>query len=512
MKHIISKGLALLSFLIVGIIVMSCSSSSDNDEVGTTTTPKPTTSTKITPDAGNDLYGTLTDDSGKPVEGVTVSDGFSCVQTDSRGFYQMKRNSAATYVFYSTPADCKAKPLQFYQKLTSAQEYNFEVSRLNEIENHFMLIVLADPQVTNNTQLARLKDETMADLSETEKSTSLSTCGIVVGDLVNDKPDMMSSMRAVLSSAKTPFFTATGNHDKVPQTDTSLPRTTDNYERNFGPLYYSFNRGQVHFICLDNVVFSNADDYTAGLDDRQIAWMKADLASVPKSKMVIVYYHIPMRDSNTPGREAMLTLLKDYSNVTLMCGHTHYQQNYQVQSPIQVEERIHGTACGAWWHSVICTDGTPNGYGVYEIQGNHFVNQYYKSTRFDKSFQIRLFRGDAKFGGSYGMYNYGMTSDYVVANVFNYNPLWHVSVYEDGVYSGDMQLSQSFFKMDAWAVGLHLGVQNRSSTYAVNTSHDLIYKLKNPSAKVKVEAVDQFGNTYTQDQFTTDLNQAENYE
>jgi calcineurin-like phosphoesterase family protein len=101
------------------------------------------------------------------------------------------------------------------------------------------------------------------------------------------------------------------------------------------------------------VVFSNADDYAAGLDDRQIAWMKADLASVPKSKMVIVYYHIPMRDSNTPGREAMLTLLKDYSNVTLMCGHTHYQQNYQVQSPIQVEERIHGTACGAWWHSVI---------------------------------------------------------------------------------------------------------------------------------------------------------------
>ncbi len=496
----------------IGIFfICSCSSSSESgggDNGGKTTS----TPAVPQPDAGNDLYGLLLDDSGKPCTGVTVSDGYSCVQTDSRGFYQMKRHEGARYVFYATPSDCKARPTQFFQKLNTAKEYDFTLTRQTSSESHFALIAMGDPQVTNNSQLARFKDETLTDLQQTVASLNLPTCGIALGDIVNDKPDMMGSMRSVLSSTDTPFFSTIGNHDKVRQTDVTTPRTTDNYERAFGPLNYSFNRGQVHFICLDDVVFSNSEDYATGISDDQIAWMKADLQSVPKDRLVIVYYHIPLRDSNAPGRAAMLSLLKDYPNVKLMCGHTHYLQNYQVKEPIQTEERIHGTACGAWWHSVICTDGTPNGYAVYEIQGNKIINQYYKPTRYDKSFQIRLFHGNAFFGGQYGTYSYGLPSDYVVANVFNYDPQWHVSVYENGKYSGEMTSALSYFKQDAWAVGLHLGVLNRDEkNYGVTCYHDFVYKLKNPKAKVKVEAVDEYGNTYTQEAFTTSLAEAESY-
>lgn len=508
----LSWGRMTLVFMVMLLSLAACSSSSDHDDGGDSTVSK---STNPTPDAGNDLYGLLTTDAGQAVEGVTVSDGYSCVQTDSRGFYQMKRNSKAKFVFYSTPSGYKARPAQFYQKLSATtKEYDFTLTKEADEGNHFMLIAMADPQVTNNTQLARLKDETMADLKETEASTTLPTCGIALGDIVNDKPDMIGSMKSVLSSTNTPFFVTIGNHDKVRQSDTSLPRTTDNFEKTFGPLYYSFNRGQVHFICLDDVVFTNSEDYSAGISDDEIAWMKADLKNVPKSRLVIVYYHIPLRDSNAPGRTEMLSLLKDYANVRLMCGHTHYNQNYEVQSPINVEERIHGTACGAWWHSVICVDGTPNGYGVYEIQGNQIINAYYKPTRFDKGFQLRLFRGDAQFGGDYGTYPYGLSSDYIIANVFNYDALWRVSVYEDGVYSGEMTSAQLYNKLDAWAVGLHCGVLNRTTdVYYPKSHHDFIYKLKNPKAKViKVEAVDEYGNTYTQDQFTTDLKEAQSYE
>lgn len=513
MRKTLLDFLHVLIAVLVGVfLTCSCSSSSDNggENSGGKTDSTPTETPK--PTDGNDLYGLLTDNDGKPVKGVTVSDGYSCVQTDSRGFYQMKRNANAHFVFYSTPSDCKARPTQFYQRLTATtKQYDFKLTK--EIaSDHFVLIAMGDPQVTNNTQLARFKDETMADLKQTLDGLSLPACGIALGDIVNDKPDMMATMRTMLSSTGMPFFSTIGNHDKVKQTDTTKPRTTDNYERSFGPLNYSFNRGQVHFICLDNVVFSNADEYAAGISDEQIAWMKADLQYVPTSKMVVVYYHIPMRDSNVPGREAALALLKDYPNVKLMCGHTHYLQNYQVKTPIQTEERIHGTACGAWWHSVICTDGTPNGYAVYEIQGNKIVNQYYKPTHYDKSFQMRLFHGNASFGGQYGTYSYGLSSDYIVANVFNYDPQWHVSIYEDGKYSGEMTSALSYFKQDAWAVGLHLGVFNRDEkNYGVTCYHDFVYKLKNPKAKVKVEAVDEYGNTYTQETFTTSLAEAESY-
>lgn len=142
----------------------------------------------------------------------------------------------------------------------------------------------------------------------------------------------------------------------------------------------------------------------------------------------------------------------------------------------------------------------------------YFINQYYKPTRYDKSFQIRLFRGNASFGGQYGTYSYGLSSDYIVANVFNYDPQWHVSVYENGKYGGEMTSAQSYFKQDAWAVGLHLGVFNRDEkNYGVTCYHDFVYKLKDPKAKVRVEAVDEYGNTYTQETFTTSLDEAERY-
>ena len=512
MRRQVFKILNIVAAMTIGVfLAYSCSSSSDNGggDNGGKTTPSPVIPQ---PDAGNDLYGLLLDESGKPCTGVTVSDGYSCVQSDSRGFYQMRRNKDAHYVFYSTPSDCKVRPTQFFQKLTFAKEYDFILTRQPSSESHFALIVMGDPQVTNNAQLTRFKDETMTDLQKTVAGLNLPTCGIALGDIVNDKPDMMGSMRAVLSSTDTPFFSTIGNHDKVRLDDTAQPRSSENYERSFGPLNYSFNRGQVHFICLDDVMFSISEDYAAGISDEQIAWMKSDLQSVPKDRLVIVYYHIPLRNSNAPGRTAMLSLLKDYTNVKLMCGHTHYLQNYQVKTPFQIEERIHGTACGAWWYSAICTDGTPNGYAVYEIQGNKIINQYYKPTHYDKSFQIRLFHGNASFGGQYGSYSYGLSSDYIVANVFNYDSQWHVSVYENGKYSGEMTSAQSYFKQDAWAVGLHLGVFNRDEkNYGVACYHDFVYKLKDPKAKVRVEAVDEYGNTYTQETFTTSLDEAERY-
>ena len=41
-----------------------------------------------------------------------------------------------------------------------------------------------------------------------------------------------------------------------------------------------------------------------------------------------------------------------------MSLHTHYAENNTYDSHY---EHVHGAACGAWWHSTINTDGTPNG-------------------------------------------------------------------------------------------------------------------------------------------------------
>lgn len=155
--------------------------------------------------------------------------------------------------------------------------------------------------------------------------------------------------------------------------------------------------------------------------------------------------------------------------------------------------------------SNFCIDGTNNGYAVYEIQGSNVVSTINPPIT-NKSYQIRLLHGNGKFSGSHGYRSYGVGTGFIVANVFNYNPRWHVNVYEDGTYSGEMTSAQSYFRPDAWAVGYHLGVLNRDKKYFSKTCyHDFVYKLKNPKAKVRVEATDEYGNTYTQDTFTVDL-------
>lgn len=506
-----------INFLVGVVLVMalslfysSCSGSDDAGEVPGKPS-KPEQTVIPTPDVGNDLYGVITDKDGKSVSGVVVSDGYSCVVTDAKGFYQMKRNNKAEFVNYSIPSGYKAKSNQFYQVLKSSkEEYDFQLEKLKDNENHFYLLAMADPQVTNNAEITRFTEETLTDLKATLASIQLPVYGICLGDIVNNKMEHMKAMNTLLNSTSMPMFACIGNHDKDPQTDTSKPRTTKSYTAQFGPLNYSFNRGKVHFICLDNVIFSNTDEYVAGFSDEQVEWMRQDLQYVPKSDLVIVYYHIPIRESNVQNRKKLLSLLKGYDHVKLMCGHTHYNQNYQINNPIHVEERITGAACGAWWHGVICADGTPNGYEMYEINGNEFVDNYYKSTRFGKTYQIRLHHGDSSFGGDFGSFGYSLTSDYVVANVWNYDPTWNVGIYEDGKYMGEM--TYRAYKPDAWAGGYMLGTLNRNpQNYSPTSVHEFIYKLKNPKAQVKVEAVDGWGNVYSQTEFINDLATASEY-
>ena len=52
----------------------------------------------------------------------------------------------------------------------------------------------------------------------------------------------------------------------------------------------------------------------------------------------------------------------------------------------------HNTAavCGIWWHADVCIDGTPQGYGVYEVDENQ-VKWYYKSAGHPKDYQFRSY-------------------------------------------------------------------------------------------------------------------------
>lgn len=478
----------------------------------------------IDPAPGMDLYGAIVDEEGKPVPGVVVSDGFSCATTDNKGIYQMKKNAAADMVFYSTPSAYAVKAASnslnaasFWTALSAKQHrYDFSLTKLTKPETEFTLVCIGDPQVTSADEVTRFKNETMNDLKAFLSTQEKACYGLVLGDVVGDHPELLSSMRVVLGSTSMPFFTTIGNHDHnkaVTNDDTQAGKT---FQSVFGPLNYSFNRGDVHFVCLDNVLYTAQSNYTAGFTDEQIEWLKQDLSHVPKTKMVIVFYHIPLRNTASyRNRNKMLELLKDYANVQLMAGHTHYHENCAVTTPFATYEHIHAAACGAWWKSTVNVDGAPNGYAVYDIKGTTFSNWYYKPTNYARDFQIRLHKGNASFGGDHGNYSYNKGENTIVANIWNADPEWKIEAYEDGVPAGTL-VKQSTL-IDAFAAGYHVGVLNRNpnnygATGNGSNKHAYLHTVKNPQAKlIEIRATDRFGNVYKQSELITNLNTAAGY-
>ena len=504
----------LLSVFLM-LVFAQCSEKSNDIPV----TPDPSV-VEITPGAGMDLYGFIGDSDGTPIKNVVVSDGFACTATDAKGIYQMKRNANSKFVFYSTPSEYAvnttgetAKMASFYAALsTTKNRYDFSLKKLSAVEANFTLLCIGDPQVTSADEVNRFRTETMSDIKALTESESTPCYGLAMGDMVGDKPAFFDQMKGLIGSANMTVFTTIGNHDKVATSVVNQPRTTDDFSKAFGPVNYSFNRGEVHFACLDNVIFSNSSDYTGGFTSSQVDWLKQDLSYVPKSKMIVLYYHIPLRGtSSISNRNLILSALDGYAEVHLMCGHTHYTENYSHTSPITAYEHVHAAACGSWWRSTLNGDGAPNGYAVYSVSGNTMKNWYYKPTKLSKDFQIRLHNGNVSYGGAYGYYNFNQGDNTVVANVWNSDSNWKIEAYEDGIKVGNLTALSTSLK-DAWTLGYHIGILNRNpDNYSPASKHLYLHKRVNPSANLEIRATDGFGNVYKQNQIITDFVTAASY-
>ena len=505
------------------------------------------------------VKGVVTYSDGTPAAGVSVSDGFSVVQTGKDGSYTIANpHQDAWYIYYSVPADCAVQtndygqPL-FYTKYERGRtEYNFTLTKLpSGKENKFSLFCFADPQCKNGDQRERFKAESMPEVKSYSASKGVPSYGVTLGDIVSsgatsDTTPNLPYMRDHMhkDAAGMPIFQTMGNHDFL-YFNSSAPIAADEssstynikaqrlFENLFGPINHSWNRGDAHIVCMRDMLWnSNTDpgDYSLGFSDEQYQWLKQDLSFVPKDKLVILCVHIPLVNSTKKNIQNVISLLAQYDEAHIMAGHTHYMRNEPTLSK-GVYEHVHAAICGAWWASNVNGDGCPNGYGVYDIEGNTIKNWYYKGVNNvmkERDYQIRLYRGDLLCGGSRWKYQWQFGSNVLLANVFNADSNWTIKVYEDGVFSGKMTLiSYKKYQHDTqgidlttnpvlvptnssqdwWAIGYHLGVVGRSrtsQTYYTSCFHVYKYTLKNASAKVRVEATDIFGRTYVQDEITTD--------
>ena len=418
------------------------------------------------------LSGYVRYSDGSPIEGVAVSDGFQVVSTDSNGYYELNGVTRDTwYIYCSLPADVKVpidelgRPCFFKKYEANTRQYDFSFEKMSGgKETKFALLAIADTQVNSTSNTDRFKAQASPEIKNYTKSLDYNCYGVALGDIIyspanSDNEYLMPLMREAFKESETPVFAVFGNHDNAHFSPTK-PIWADErsstynlkiqrvFEECFGPINYSFNRSDVHVVCMRNVQWktneSPAGDNTSTMfTDEQFAWLQQDLALVPTSKAVVLCVHIPIFNkgktyTSCKNLDEALTLLDQFNEAHILSGHLHFRECYdhtQKGTGHKVFEQSWSSAHATGWSddSNISCDGAPTGYGVVMFEGNAMKKSIHKGYPYgmnSEDYQIRLHRGgditgaaipegDENKYGTKGYYQFPYSNNVILANVFS---------------------------------------------------------------------------------------------
>ena len=440
----------------------------------------------------------------RSLEHVAVSDGVSVVRTAGDGSFELLSDSSREFVSLSLPAG--------YQIPTRANgtaglfvplrpDTNDEVSvgwdllALDRSDERHGFLLLADPQTLDLEDVGRFHAETVPDIQQSIAALGdRAIFGVGCGDLMYDRLELFPQYEEAVRRTGIPFFQVLGNHDveTLARTDEASART---FQHHFGPTYYSFNRGAVHYVVLDDVFWFGAG-YMGYLDEVQLTWLRADLESVEPGAVVAVFMHIPSYCTQHTrlkaprpehnvvivNREALNRLLEPF-RAHIIVGHMH-ELEHVVEGKVQIH--VCGAVCGAWWTGDICGDGTPNGYGIFAVDGEDLSWQY-KSTHLGLDHQLRVYARGAD----------PEAPEEIVANIWDWDPSWEVLWIEDGIRKGKMARRKG---KDPLSVALHTGPDHPAKHPWVEpfvTDHLFYAPASAEAQEILVEVTDRGGRVVT---------------
>ncbi len=152
---------------------------------------------------------------------------------------------------------------------------------------------------------------------------------VFTGDLthitedVDERRRRLAEFRDIAAGLKIPVV-----HYMPGEHDASLDNGAA-YSELFGRTHYAFDHKGVHFIVVDNV-----SDPSARVGEAQLAWLAADLRSVPAHTPIVVFTHRPLFDLYpqwdwaTRDGAQVVDLLMPHPNVTVFYGHIHQERHH----------------------------------------------------------------------------------------------------------------------------------------------------------------------------------------
>lgn len=440
---------------------------------------------------------------GKGLARVAVTDGVSVVQTGADGVFTLVASPRQPFVYVSVPAQCEVPvsatgTARAFQPIVAGaadeMAVEFALAPRREPATRHAFVALADTQTRDAEDMGLLHGESVPDLQRWVAGLQgRPAFGVSVGDIMFDDLSLYPEYERAAKAVGIPFFQVVGNHD-LDFSARSAELTTSTFMRHFGPTYYSFDVGAVHYVVLQDVLY-HGTGYVGYVDERQLQWLEADLALVEAGRPVVVFAHIPFESRRwtrtggtgpAPGtsvnnRAAIYALLQRF-DTHIVSGHTH-EHEHVFQGG--VHEHVIGTVCGAWWSGPICHDGTPSGYAVFEVDGTS-LRWRYQGTGLAADTQMRLYAPGSD----------PTAPDELVANVWDWDPRWRVEWIADGEPRGPMARRAG---LDPLSVQLHAGPalpKKNSWVEPQRTDHLFYAPVAGATREVQVRATDRFGRVH----------------
>lgn len=320
----------------------------------------------------------------KLLQGVGVSDGDTVVWSDRKGRFALDAEPG-TMLFPILPDGyaSSGNGLQNDGRRfvgDSVSEIDFGLLAATS-QKKFRVAVVGDVQVDSQEQLDFACRTVLGELAT---RTDLDWA-IHMGDMVNDKPQLLEPTVEAFNTLPLPVWAVIGNHDLDVKVK---PRTSRGFQQRVGNDIAALFRGNCCFILLNNVEF-----YDKGLSDAQLRFMRQIIGRCPKSTLIVLCQHVPM--SGVKNRESVFDLL-DGRRALILSAHAHtiFRKEW---SPTVSEVSV-GASCGSWWTGerdawgiplALQQCGSPRNYFVFDFDGADYTFRF-KGVGMDERIQSDL--------------------------------------------------------------------------------------------------------------------------
>jgi hypothetical protein len=301
---------------------------------------------------------------------VLVSDGRHVTATDGKGCYRLETDEPRVLLNISVPRDHRPSAT-FWRWTDGHRAEDFGLVRHRQPAD-FCFVQITDTHIG--------RDDVLRAFAKHVNELPAPIAFVVnTGDLVGDANPATSAkarqqydryLGAAAAFTK-PLFNVPGNHEHVGIGDKNADKTDPLYGKGLyrqliGPMHYSWDWGNVHFVALDGTRLP----YQEKLGAEQLAWLKADLGFQPKGKPLVLFCH--QSAPKLLDTKELASILHDRNVLGIFCGHLHSTFTTHLEN-IPVYHT--GAFCGTWW-SGPNMDGTPQGFRIVQIKADRLKTAY----------------------------------------------------------------------------------------------------------------------------------------